>query len=531
MSSTTQPTLPGPDRHVDRHTRQYIRIDHRKQLFLDNRIVEEVRNLRRVQHHPVKHPANPLIIQDRDWEKAVYFRSSNYSVAFDADNQRFQCWYEDLNLHPVESDYCESGGLLYAESKDGINWEKTLFDKVPFNGGKTNILIEGSEALGAMPHSATVLLDTHESDPARRYKMMYNGIRKNANHPKKIEQRIPAGAGLCLAYSPDGLDWSLYPGSPVVVDWGSDVEVLNYDAHRRKYVVMGRSDGPWYSPHPDFQHFFAPTRPNEPRNASYPVRMVYRLESDDCIHWSEPVLVFAPDQTDNLDDQHYSLTHWYMDDYHLGFLTVFHAVPNTVNLQLAWSYDGTAWYRAQDRPPLIPLGEVGSCDEFMAECPAAPITVGDEHWIFYGGAKVHHDWTDVPPPGCVDDREAAGIKEDLAHGTSLNLATIGVDRWVSLCALKREGYVQSFPLFSTGSKLIINARCETNGFVRAEITDNWGNAWPGFTAEESDLFTGDDISHVMSWNGRTDVNSLPGFCKVRLYLCDAHVFSFRIADE
>lgn len=529
----SQPTLPGPQRRLDRQTRQYMRIDHKKQLFLDNRIIEEVRNVRRVQHQPVKHPGNPLIKQDRPWEKAVYFRTSNYSIAYDPERKLFRCWYEDLNQKSERdgSDYGESGALLYAESADGLHWEKPLFDRVLFDGKKTNILIQGSGCLNAMPHSATILYDPYDPDSSRRYKMMYNGLRKNANCPKKNEQRIPAGAGLCLAFSSDGIDWTGYPDNPVVLDWGSDVELLNYDVVRRRYVVMGRSDGPWYSPHPDFGHFFAPTRPNDMRGAAYPVRMVYRLESPDCIHWSEPVLVFVPDQTDNLDDQHYSLTHWYVDDYHMGMLTVFHAVPNTVTLQLAWSYDGIQWYRAQTRPDLIPLGAEGSCDCFMAECPVPPITVDDEHWLFYSGARVHHDWTDVQPPGCVDDHIEAHIVEDLAGGTHLCLAKIGVDRWVSLCAFRREGYVQTFPIFSTGSKLIINAKCGSDGYVLAEISDNWNNPWPGFRRGDCDVFRGDAVNHTVSWKGRSDVNTIPGIIKIRLYMRNAHLYSFRVADE
>ena len=308
------------------------------------------------------------------------------------------------------------------------------------------------------------------------------------------------------------------------------MEILTYDPVACKYVVMGRADAPWYSPHPDFDHFFVPTQPNDMRGASYPVRMVYRLESTDCIHWSEPSLVFAPDQTDNLDDQHYGLTHWRVDDYHVGMLSVLHAVPNTLTLQLTWSYDGLKWYRTQSRPDLIPLGNEGSYDCCMAECPTPPITVGDEHWIFYGGAKVHHDWTDNPPPGCPDDLIGVDIAEDLAGGTHLCLARIGVDRWVSLFAYKREGYVQSFPVFSTGSKLIVNAKCEPDGYVRAEISDQCNNIWPGFARDDCDAFTSDAVNHTVSWKGRSDINMIPGIIKIRLYLRNAHLYSFRMAE-
>ena len=507
--------------------RQYSRIDDRKQLFLDDRIVEEICNVRRVQHHPVKHPGNPLVGQDRPWEKNVYFRTSNYSVAYVPEEKRFKCWYEDLDLGVEgKTGSCDGNSVLYAESADGLEWEKPELDRVRFEGRRTNIVLQGCEPFGAMPHSATVLYDPVDADPAQRYKMMFNGCRTGANLPKKNEQRIGDSCGLGLAFSPDGINWAPYPDNPVVPNWGSDVEVLSYDPIAKKYVIMGRADAPWYSPHPDYRDAFGPVRPNDPRGASYPRRLVYRLESDDCIHWSEPVLVSAPDKTDNLDDQHYSLTHWRVDDYHLGMLTVFHGVPDTVTLQLAWSYDGIHWNRTQDRPDLIPLGPGGSYDCFMAECPTLPITVGDKHWLFYGGSKVHHDWWSPTA-----QRKEKDLAENLAFGTHLCLATIGIDRWVSLHAFQREGYVQTFPVFSTGSKLIINGRCEKGGYIGAEISDNWSNVWDGFGRSECDVFSGDAVRHVVSWKGRTDVNMIPGIVKVKFYLKNAHLFSFRIADE
>ena len=139
----SQPSQPGLQRRLDRETRQYVRIDHKNQLFLDNRIIEEVRNVRRIQHQPVKHADNPLIKQDRPWEKSAYFRTSNYSVAYDTERKLFRCWYEDVDqkTEAAESDYGESGALLYAESTDGLHWEKPLLEKVLVDGQKTNICL------------------------------------------------------------------------------------------------------------------------------------------------------------------------------------------------------------------------------------------------------------------------------------------------------------------------------------------------------------------------------------------------------
>ena len=97
--------------------------------------------------------------------------------------------------------------------------------------------------------------------------------------------------------------------------------------------------------------------------------------------------------------------------------------------------------------------------------------------------------------------------------------------------LQRDGYVQTFPVFSTGSKLILNVKCEPGGSVAVDVMDNWGNVWPGFSRHDCDVFAGDAVNHVVSWKDRTDVNTIPGLIKFRIHLKRAELFSFGIADE
>ena len=49
------------------------------------------------------------------------------------------------------------------------------------------------------------------------------------------------GAGLCLAYSANGIDWTLNKEEPLFPSWGGDVEVLTYDPIDKKYVLFGRA--------------------------------------------------------------------------------------------------------------------------------------------------------------------------------------------------------------------------------------------------------------------------------------------------
>ena len=404
----------------------YKRIDHKKQLFLDNDVIGVVKNVKRSVHEPAKFEGNPVIEQDRPWEKFAYFRTSSYTVLYDERDGLFKCWYEDL-----PTGHSNFARFLYAVSQDGVNWTKPEIGIVE-DGRKTNIIWRVPE--GGI-HSASILIDPNESDPARRFKSV-----------------------------------------------------------------------------------FCYERPN--------LRKVSRVVSDDCIHWSAPVIISEPGPDDDIQESHYGLTPWRVDDYHLGFLMVFHQVDNTLHFELVHSLDGLNWKRLTPGRSVIPRGEPGTCDSLMIECPSPFVTVGDEHWIYYGGSSMHHDYYGHP--------QVRGVPETSRHPkarTHLGLAKIRVDGWVALEAGLREGYVETKPIYSEGSKLIINARCNTDGYVAVEVMDNWNNVWPGFTRGECDVFNGDSVDHVVSWEGRSEVNEVPWCVKLRFWMRNAELYSFRIADE
>ena len=506
--------------------KQYKLIDDKKQLFFDDDLVDVVKNIKRTYHEPVKHPENPMIEQDKPWEDLVYFRCNTFNVLYDEVEKTFKCFYEDLGERAMPDEIKESWPtrVLLAVSEDGIHWEKKPLGRFSKDGHDTNIVF-GDPSYGAV-HAATFLLDPTETDPAKRYKTLYCNSKEGGNIPKRSTMRDATAAGLSIAYSENGIEWKPDEGNPIITEFGSDVEILTYDPIDKIYVLMGRADCTWWSPHPEFDRWYAPYWPKQPEGYFVPKRLIYRMESADCMDWSEPALVFAPGPEDNIEDHHYGLTHWRVDDYYVGILNILHQVENTFDIELVYSMDGLDWNRFPGHKPLIPRGGPGSFDEFMLECPTVPLVVGDEEWIYYAGNSCHHDlW--IPGPSQPPEVPEAQDRSLVQH--HLGLATIRLDGWVSLDALVREGYVETVPVYSTGSSLTINARCNPGGYVACEIMDNWGNVWDGFRREDCDTFTGDEVNHTLSWKGRTDVNSIPGITKIKFYMKSAELYSFSFA--
>ena len=450
-----------------------------------------------------------------------YFRSSAFNIVWDPQDENYKCWYEDFY------EYFSKGvpsreRLLYAESRDGIEWEKPLLGKHQIDGRDTNVIFNPPEVMVANP---SVMLDPVEEDPSKRFKMSYLRI-----DPREKVGRKPGGpGGLWLQYSGDGKDWTPADSKALIPDWRGDVSVLTYDPIDEKYVLHGRyGSSAGESAHPEMDDWFSPVYPERPQGVWGTRRRSYLTESPDMIEWTDPELIWDPGDDDNLDDGHYCFVPWRADEMHLGLLNVLHQVDNTLDMYLHYSRDGRRWKRFLDHRPFIPRGGEGSYDQIDIETPTQPLVVGDELWIYYGGMKVHHDWW-IMPHGERPDVEEARNPDISRDGHHLCLATMRLDGYVSLDATVREGWIETKPIYSTRSRLFINGRCQNKGYIKVEVMDTWNNVWDEYGRDKCETFTGDAVSHRVKWSGHETVSEVPGPVKLRFHLRNAELYSFQFA--
>ena len=121
---------------------------------------------------------------------------------------------------PYEPDH--EGRLAYATSKDGITWHKPSLGLVHFRSTIDNNLLMDNAGI-----SAGVFKDPHETDPARRYKML----------------NVVGNMRVYAAFSADGVLWVRYKqGMPVIFyPPGNDTHVAPYwDEQLGKYVAIIR---------------------------------------------------------------------------------------------------------------------------------------------------------------------------------------------------------------------------------------------------------------------------------------------------
>ncbi|MDA1349163.1 MAG: hypothetical protein O3A47_09940 [Chloroflexi bacterium] len=533
-----------------------------RHLFFDNLCIEMVQDVTRVMHRPNK-TGLALIYKDRPWEHIPYFGNAIWSILYSPTEEIFRCWYEDWVLDPdglINSDVditdpsVSSSRVMYAESRDGVRWDKPPLGVVFEGGHNTNIVLGDSVVnpnVFGSPHGPTVLDDPFEDDPDRRFKMMFQHITSTSPGTDAVE--TPTGGQVLhspirIAYSGDGIHWTVEPER---LDFGGlgprlgDVMVLTCDVVRQEYVLHTRHPYAWLvdSPEgaPKTAAWSSPYWPDDPARMNK--RRIFRSTSRDLIHWCEPHEVLAPDDDeDNLDDSFYSLASWSLsvartetlrhpypgNDLHIGIVNVFHQTENVMDAQLVYSRDGVNWRRTGQRQPFLGRGLVGHWDEMISCVPNVPIRVGDELYVYYGGSNSHHDWWVTGARERLDVPEAKDLSI-VQHG--IGLAKLRFDGYVSLRAgLVREGLFVTRPVKVIGSHLVINATCRRGGYIDVEVSDERNRVIDGLSRDDSVRFHGDSISHRVAWqSGAVLPENRP--LKLRFWMRDADLYSFAFTDE
>lgn len=484
----------------------------RKELYVDDRFVDEMRGLARRFHHPVKCEENPVIRADRPWERGAAFVDSGL-VIHDEQDGLFKAWYQGGACYGPDD-----GSLMcYATSRDGVHWDKPVLGVIEFEGNRQNNIVHRATC---MMHDPAPIIDPAEPDPACRFKAIWWGGRKDAS--AEGGWRL----GHCVGFSPDGIHWTEHPDNPV---WPADGEVAVPSGLERttgRHVMYCSADG-------------------------YGMRVVARAESDDFMTWDlPPKLVFRSDKEDPPGTEMAGLCTVDYEGTHIGMLWVIQnlQVPpftrqewqdvvdrnlrqgyfgppiqmnavrcRIMHTELVTSQDGLSWERLR-RGPLMPLGPEGSWDECIS-LAGRPFIARDRVWIYYTGqGRVTRS------PGCTTSERIGQWDVDTG------LATLRLDGFASLEPEVLDGEVLSKPFLLDGTDLQINADASA-GSLRAEILDEQGRPLEGFGGQAFQIITGDQLRARMRWVDHSNVSALRGrMIRVRLRLHEASLYSISVRD-
>jgi len=466
----------------------------KKQLFIDDLVIDETRGVTRNLNQPAKYAGNPVMIPLYPWEGRVTLYGTVWN---DADGE-WRMWYQGYGGGAVPSmakDISDSpwkgfdaSNLLYvigyATSNNGIHWERPNLQLVDYKGSTDNNLVLSDAAY------ANIIKDTRDPDPDRLYKSLFFEARDPAGTPNM-------GDGVSIAFSPDGIRWTKYEGNPVI-ERASDSHMLyGWDDLHGKYVSY--------------------CRPSV--HEGNKTRQIGRSESDDFINWTDIEAVLTPDSEDPAGTEFYGMPVFKYEGHYLGQLFAYHTPPEepqirfagTVDVQLASSRDGINWDRAGDRKPFIPNGPPGSIDAGEIYTARAPVMVGNELWFYYSSSTSEHGITGRSGPIC--------------------LAKLRLDGFVSVDAGQDAGSLITKPFRCEGGPLKINASAR-GGMVGVAVLDESGIQYQGYSRQECALFDGDSVDHSVTWREKLSLEELKGnTIRLKFYLQNASLYSFTVGNN
>jgi hypothetical protein len=469
--------------------RDVIRLADVPLLFADDSGIAKSSGVTRTVHRARTRPMPVLEGQLPTEGSRVYLTGSVYR---DEASGLLRMWYAghpDLpgGAKPKVAGFRTGKGnfVLYATSKDGLQWERPALGLHEFQGTRENNIIFDL-------HSPSVLFDERETDPARRYKMLGSLAGKYWS-----------------ATSPDGLRWTS-PREPFVR--ASDNITLTQDARTGEYLSFLRM-------------------PSKIRG--YERRSVSLSRSRDFIKWSTPELVFAPDEEDDAwataPGQRTEVNNMSVFPHAAGFLgfpTIFRVTvtdrpkeqlghgqsptDGTLEVQLITSADGRTWRRTAKREPIIARGAEGGFDggSIFGVCTTM-VHAGDETWVYYTGISTTHG-APMPPK-----RIAIGRAEWRRHG------------FVSLDAGDASARVETKSLRLANPRLVVNADA-SGGELRVALLEADGHPIPGYGFADGEPLTADARHWEPMWGSQSAPTDR--LVRIAVQMKKAWLFSFSCAS-
>lgn len=471
---------------------EVIPINIGRQLFVDDFLIQSS-NLQKVFHTPEYYEDNPVLKVDREWEKTVegypYAAPFSDGIWYDPKDQKFKMWYlaGAGKVNQTKHSLC----TCYAESSDGIHWEKPELDVVP-----------GTNIVDIMNRdSATIWLDREETDEQKRFKMFSVEYKDDYIQWQYV-----------LKYSADGIHWSEGVAQSGAV---SDRSTAFYNPFLKKWVLSMRHHNSvsWRSR--------AYLENEDPELA---VSLAHRLREGtidkNVVFW------FTPDDKEKVHEEYpdvipgiYNFDAIAYESIMLGIYSQWQGPENHIcreammpkrnEIQLGYSRDGFHFARPIHESFMAVSTDNNTNWNYgnMQSVNGVPLIV-DDHLYFYSSGRCRNNvWWD--------------------SGTSCGLAILRRDGFCSLHT-DTTGEILTENVTFDGKYFFVNA--DVSGELRVEILGKDGKVIPGFEKEVCCAMQEDSTKFQITWQGKKTLDELAGqVVQLRFQMTKGDLYSFWIS--
>lgn len=453
-----------------------IAIGSRRELFVDDFLIGNLTHVALTLHKP--EARDVVLVCDGPWEG----NTSAYYTLFE-DDGLFRIYYRGQHYDEKTKKPTHREFTCYAESRDGLKWEKPALGLFEFEGSKqNNIIWAGPEGC----HNFTPFKDGNpKCAPDARYKAvatgstLVDGKRKSCLHAYK---------------SADGIRWSRISDAPLITAGAFDSQNLVFwDALRGEYRAYWR--------------IFTAGHTDERGWKPEGQRAIRTAVSKDFLKWEQQAdlrYVSSPPEHlyTNAVEPYFRAPHLF-----IGFPTRFQPKNQQVEPVFMSSRDGALFNRWSEAliPITAPKDRDGNRSNYMTR----------------GLLQL---------PG--NNRELSVYATEAYYagpGSRVRRFVYRTDGFVSARAGAEGGSLVTKAITFTGAKLSLNITGK--GGTRVELQDADGKPLPGFASADCTPIAGDFIEHTVAWKGG-DLSSLSGKpVRVRFELKDSDLFAFQFQTK
>ena len=500
-----------------------IEVGNRRQLLLDEKLVQQRRSIDFVVHSPRK-TGEIIVASVPEMSLGGY-----HTVLFDSG--RYHLWYS------------AAGCVLYLRSTDGIHWETPNLNLggAPRSGGMVNapnvVLGRGIGGVKGGMHGLMVFLDPNAT-PDERFKLVCN--------PHEFDSQLQ------IFSSPDGVHWKRAHRDVITFDPAvkpnhlDSQNVIFWDERLQKYVAYFRKN----TRDPGLGGVKIERTRTVARAESTDLRFFAKVDNDTPeVLRADPdnvVKPFSPQRGWTLLDVYTSgaIKYPWADNAYLMFPTeYYHYGPQiaefreqfpvnagAVDTRFASSRDGIAWQR-YDHRAFVGVGMKEDFDSKRIYMVYGIVPAKNEHELFmyYMGTSETHGW----------DRDDRNNRLLTSAGLAPTAPTV-----ISRVVLRRDGFVSAragfnwgeftTPVLSfSGTQLLLNVNTGAAGELRVEILDPTGKPYPDLSINNCDLIhTANEVNRIVKWKGATSLESVAGKpIRLRFVLRDTDLFAFQFAER
>jgi len=407
-----------------------------------------------------------VLTTDQPWEGIF----SAYFTIFQ-DGPRYRLYYRGSG--PV-GDSSDQQVTCYAESDDGIHFDRPNLGLVEYNGSEDNNIV----VKGIASHNFAPFFD---ANPATKPEERYKALAGTANN-------------LQAFVSADGLRWKKLQAEPVIKKGAFDsLNLAFWDTVAGRYRAYSR-----YFDRGQFQGY----------------RAIQRCESQDFVHWTDP--------QPNRYAERAPKEHFYTN------ATV--PCPGAPHHLLSFPMR----FMPQ-RKKVVDMKEPGVSDAiFMSSRDGENWDRRFlEAWLRPG--RDQHNWThrsNMPAWGIVQtspDEFSIYVSEHYGWPDNrLRRVTVRRHGFASARAGADGGELTTRVFKFAGEQLVLNYATSAAGSLQVEIQDDKGVAIPGYTLSDMDPLFGDELDAIATWKSTNRIADLVGKpVRLRFVLHDADLFSLR----